>query len=343
MSFSWNPRYHNWRCRRRVNGRVMQATFTYKEDAAEWDRNMERRAAGLEPLQRDVTLAQGWALYQQQLEVRGSPETTFAFYRCKYARLEEWFTPVSVLNCIDKDTVQAYLMTRRQAGIANKTIKDELSLLRRLTVRAEVRPEWRMPQLRVVQVRRIPPTPEEAAILWRELHGPALTAFALCLLAGMRASETFRVTRADYDEKSRTLDLTGRKTQDTLVVPVVPTLAALLPAAGRLVPISEWGVASEFRRASKRAGLRNWTGPGLGRHAHATWAIQYGGFTSQQVADALGHLLPGAATPRYIHAGAVEPVRRPVAELVEGTLLAALAALDSGGKVVQFAGRRPPR
>jgi hypothetical protein len=62
MSVTWDARYHNWRCRRRVNGRIMHATFTYKDNAIEWDRNMERRAAGLEPLPRDVTLAQGWAL-----------------------------------------------------------------------------------------------------------------------------------------------------------------------------------------------------------------------------------------------------------------------------------------
>jgi len=342
MSVIWDARYHNWRCRRRVNGRIMHATFTYKDNAIEWDRNMERRAAGLEPLPRDVTLAQGWALYQEQLEVRGSSETTFRYYECKYKRLEEWFTPVAVLNRIDKDTIQAYLMTRRRASVGNRTIKHELSLLRRITVRSEVEPAWRTPQLRVLDPRRVPPAPEEAARLWRELHGPELTAFGLCLLAGMRASETLRATRTDYDEATRTLALTGRKTSDELVVPVVPTLAALLPRSGRLVPDGESALASGFRRAAQRAGLRSWIGPGLGRHAHATWAIAYGGFTSQHVADALGHALPGAATPRYIHAGAVEPMRRPVAKLVEKTLLAALAALDSGGRTVQFAGRRPP-
>ena len=34
--------------------------------------------------------------------------------------------------------------------------------------------------------------------------------------------------------------------------------------------------------------------------------------------------------------------RRLVSSTVEKTLLAALAALDSGGRKVQFAGRRPP-
>jgi hypothetical protein len=40
MSFVWNPRYHNWRCRRRVNGRTMQPTFTYM------DNTLERRPRG---------------------------------------------------------------------------------------------------------------------------------------------------------------------------------------------------------------------------------------------------------------------------------------------------------
>jgi hypothetical protein len=71
-----------------------------------------------------------------------------------------------------------------------------------------------------------------------------------------------------------------------------------------------------------------WHGPGLGRHAFVSWAVQFGGFTTAQVADALGHRLPGVAMPLYIHAQVVEPVRRPMSLKVKAVLL---KALGNGG------------
>jgi len=108
----------------------------------------------------------------------------------------------------------------------------------------------------------------------------------------------------------------------------VDTLAVLLPSSGPLVAATEAAVRSALVRASARAGTRTWSGPGLGRATFSTWAVRYGGFTQEQVADALGHRTPGSATPGYIRAQAVEPVRRPMARLVERVLLEAVAGLQ---------------
>ena len=90
-------------------------------------------------------------------------------------------------------------------------------------------------------------------------------------------------------------------------------------------------VVSALRRASDRAGVPMVTGPGIGRHIFGSYALSYGPFTETQVADALGHSAPGV-TQRYLHALAVNPLRRPMAKVVEEVLLGALAKVEIPGE-----------
>ena len=332
----WDAGRGVYRCRRQVNKREYRASFRRKPDAEEWERNMDRRTAGLDPLPRIVTLQEAWDLYKAGLREAGSPETTLRYYRVKYARLEEHLSGGTVLNRLTHVDVQDYILARRRARrpAGNRTLRAELALLYRMTVRAgeahecEIVPAWRMPRLRVVERHRQVPEPEEMARLWHELHGPAQVAVGLCLFTGMRASEAMRAHTRDLSLRDKVLLLRERKTNDEHVVPIVDTLAVLLPSSGPLVAATEAAVRSALVRASARAGTRTWSGPGLGRATFSTWAVRYGGFTQEQVADALGHRTPGSATPGYIRAQAVEPVRRPMARLVERVLLEAVAGLQ---------------
>jgi len=314
-----------WQVRKQVKGRRVALSFTVKTDALEYLRNLERQDAGLPALQRPVSLEEGRKIYEDGLHQRGAPETTLRFYAAKFAVLERLFGAAGRLDRITEGDVGAYVEARRGEGVQNKTIKEELALLHRTTRRSGITPAWHKPALRVTYHPRRAPSPDEVAALWRELNGPPRVALALCLLTGMRASEAMRATVADCDLKAKTIRLTDRKTPDPVYVAIVPTLNGLLPKAGRLVGASADAVRSAMVRASKRAGTpATWYGPGLGRHSFASWAVQFGGFTTAQVADALGHRLPGVATPLYIHAQAVEPVRRPMSLKVESVLLKAL-------------------
>jgi len=329
----WDAGRGVYRCRRQVNKREYRASFRRKPDAEEWERNMDRRTAGLDPLPRIVTLQEAWDLYKAGLREAGSPETTLRYYEVKYARLEGHLSGVAILNRLTGTDIQGYILRRRQGSrpAGNRTLRAELALLYRMTVRAgeahecEIVPAWRMPRLRVVERHRQVPEPEEMARLWHELRGPAQVAVGLCLFTGMRASEAMRAHTRDLSLRDKVLLLRERKTNDEHVVPVVDTLAVLLPPSGPLVAATEAAVRSALVRASARAGTRKWSGPGLGRATFSTWAVRYGGFTQEQVADALGHRTSGTATPGYIRAQAVEPTRRPMAQLVERVLLGALA------------------
>ena len=323
-----------WRCRRMVRGRVYKASFTRREDAGEWLRNLERQAAGLDPIPQPVTLAEAWALYQGGLAQRGTTPETLRYYTSKYAALASVLGANAVVNRFAQGDVSGYLSARREDGVGNRTLRHELTLLRRMTTRAKIQPRWSMPDLKITEHPREVPTPAQFAAVWRHLEGPAAVALALCSFTGMRASEAFRCRAADYDAASGALRLSGRKAGDTHVVPVVPTVAELLPRSGALVKAKVSKVSSALRSASKAAGGPELSGPGIGRHCFATWAVTLCSYTTEQVGDALGHARPGA-TRRYIHGRGVVAIHRPMALAVESLVLAELGKL-SGAPVVSF-------
>ena len=155
---------------------------------------------------------------------------------------------------------------KRPAG--NRTVRAELALLHRMTVRAgealefDLIPQWRMPRFRIVERHRQVPTPAQLAAVWVRLEGPPLVALALCTLTGMRASEAFRAQADDVNAEDATIRLRGRKAGDELVVAMTDTLAALLPRTGRLVRANEYHVSWALERASRDAGGPRLSGPG---------------------------------------------------------------------------------
>jgi integrase len=333
-----------------VGGRNRKASFRRKADAEEWERARDREAAGLDPLPRLVTLKEGWELYQRGLRQRGSPETTFRYYHVKYDRLEEHFSEVAILNRLATPDIREYVAARQAAKrpAGNRTVRAELALLHRMTVRAgealdfDLIPQWRPPRFRIVEHHRRVPTPEQLAGVWVRLQGPPLVALALCTLTGMRASEAYRARASDVSAENATIRLPRRKAGDELVVALTDTLAALLPGTGRLVRAVHHEVSWAMERASRDAGAPKLTGPGIGRHCFATWAVAHAGFTTEQVADALGHRRPGA-TSHYIHAAAVEPLRRPMAKAIEALLLGAIAKAATPPEVEGGSGEPRPK
>ena len=323
-----------WRCRRMVRGRVYKASFTRKEDASEWLRKLERLGAGLEPIPQLVTLQEAWAIYRGGLAQRGTTPETLRYYGAKYAALTGILGEHAILNRVTEADVSRYLETRRDGGIGNRTLKSELTFLHRLAERAEAQPRWAVPPLKITENPRKVPTPAQWAAVWRQLEGPAAVALGLCTLTGMRASEAFRCHASDYDAERAVIRLSARKAGDVHVVPVVPTLAALLPAKGPLVKATEHEVSWALEAASKATKGPRLSGPGIGRHCFATWAVALCGYTEDKVGDALGHARPGA-TRRYIHAEAVEPIRRPMALAVEALVLAELGKLE-GAPLLSF-------
>lgn len=313
-----------YRVRKMVEGRVYCHTFSNAADAREYVRLLERAAAGLEVRPARWTLTDAQRAYDDRLTERGSGAETVRYYAAKWKALRTVLGEDCVLADLTPADASRYVAARRpEKGrtAANRTIRAELALLWRSYRLLGLRPEWTVPELRIETRRRQVPAPAAVARLWTFLDGPPRTALALCLLTGMRASEALRLTADKWDRERRVLRLTHRKSGDELEVAVIPLLAALLPAKGLLVPMAEKDMRSAFRAASQAAGVApRWSGPGLGRHCFATWAQEFCGYTTEQVADALGHTRPGLATKHYTHARAVEPLLRPMCEAI-GALL----------------------
>jgi integrase len=344
-NITFDRRHGRYRVRKAVNGREYNRTFTRPEDAEEYVRTLERRAAGLEPLPVTATLAEAEAAYLAKLRERGCSSETLRFYGPKFDALRTAFGAGQDLSRLDDAAISAYLKLRRvgeegkKKVRSNRTLRAELALLHRVSRLVKVRPTWDIPDLVVPnQPRRYVP-PEELAHLWVALadRSPAKIALGLCALGSLRASEAFRATAAHVASDRTVLALAGpeRKTGQPHTIPLVRTLTAQLPARGALVGAVHHEVAYVLKRTSRRLGLPAWTGPGLGRHVFASWAVKYAGYTSGQVAEALGHARPGAVR-FYVHGEAVESLLRPMAEQVERVLLEAIAALDTGAEVLPF-------
>lgn len=314
-----------WRVRVTRLGRVFKATARTREEA-EAIRDAIRRGT---PVVTAPTLSSSAVEWVERLIQIGRSPETLRYYDAKLAALVRGLGD-RVLTTIDDSDIAAYVAGRRQAGASARTIREELAILARLYRAAGLPLPWRMPALRIEERYRRAPDPEEVAHLWLALgEHPAKAALALCILTGMRASEAMRAQAEWYDPGAQVLRLPGSatKTGRPRELPVVATLAALIPAAGPIVRASAVAVRQALRRASQRAGIPEWSGPGLGRHAFATWCVAYGGRVLEQVADALGHARPSLPTARYIHAVALRPLLRPMAELVERLLLDAISAL----------------
>jgi integrase len=333
-----------YRVRKQVKGRRVAKTFAHREDAEDWLRSLDRQAAGLEPLRMPLLLADARDRYVTHLGEIGASTETMRYYAAKFAALVTVLGSGCDLAQLDDARISAYLAARRdkpegRAVRSNRTLRAELALLVRISRLCKLRPAWDMPKLIVPMNPRRYVTPDELARLWAALEPgePAQVALGLCALGGLRAAEAYRATAADVDRVNATLTLGGprRKTGHPHTIPLVPTLLVLAPRHGALVAAKHEQVSWRLKRLSRTLGIPTWTGPGLGRHSFASWAVRYGGFTGSQVADALGHARPGAIR-FYVHAEAVETLMRPMALRVESVFLQALNGLASTPAVLPF-------
>ena len=318
----YDKRTKRWAVEKVVAGKRHRKSFASRDDATDHIRQLERGSVGLPSLVVRVSLSEAKRVYWKRLKTWGARPETYRYYTNKFEALAKVLGEKAQLHTLTQSDIAEYIRLRRQNKVSNGTIHDELAILHRATRRAGSTPQWAVPPLRVTRKMRPAPLPEEVARLWCQLRGASKVAVALTLLTGMRAEEAFRGKASDL--KGDILKLPNRKEGDEHWVYVVPTLKALLPSHGKLVAGTKVGVRSALVRASKRAGVATWSGPGLGRHCFATWA-RLAGFSTQQAADGLGHSWPGVATPRYINIY-VDPTRKAMAESAEKLLLEALAS-----------------
>ncbi|HVN75208.1 MAG TPA: hypothetical protein VMT19_02745 [Thermoanaerobaculaceae bacterium] len=82
-NITYDRRQARYRVRKSVHGREHSRTFTRLEDAEQYVRTLERRAAGLEPLPVTATLAEAEAAHLAKFRGRDCRFETLRFYGLK--------------------------------------------------------------------------------------------------------------------------------------------------------------------------------------------------------------------------------------------------------------------
>jgi len=173
--------------------------------------------------------------------------------------------------------------------------------------------------------RRLVRTPDEIALLWFHLSREARAGVGLCLLAGLRAAETYRADATWCRWKQKELWVPITKTNTWNRTALTDTLSKLLPRSGPLLTLTENQLRTQLIHASKSAGIHPpYQGPGAFRHHAATWAID-SGHTKEHVKLILSHA-SGSVTDRYIHTQSITQ-KRKVLQTVETLLLKSLKKL----------------
>lgn len=220
------------------------------------------------------------AAFEQSLTLRGRSRRTAE----KYARTMELFAQwQATRGDIDEaDALAEWINIGRRAGLSPGTIRQRLA-----TGRSWL--DWRGLDRGPLTDYKVPPLPQAephplpgGIVDVRRMLDAASTdqsrhAVALGGLAGLRVAETLTLTRDDVQARRGATVLVVRgKGERRREVPVSGELLRYLdemPAAGRLVPMSNSGARRAITRAAEEAGVSGSTGDGVSSHdLRATFA-----------------------------------------------------------------------
>lgn len=321
-----------YRARKTVQGVEHRRTFTYRDDAREWLRTLERHAAGLPVVAPSLTLQECLDRQTRHLITRSRSLETRTYYDRIHDTLRAHFGLGAGVASLTQRSIDTFVAARRAQGAGDARIAKELGALRALTRLSGIATDWRVPDFSRPPARRRLPPDHEIAAVYRALRRPELErAFLLALLAGLRPAELQRATWAWVDLADRTLTVEAAKAGGTHLTWIVDTLHASLicavPAhAGPLIPISETALRSALYRRSLALRLAHpWTGLEPLRHACATWAYAAGA-TEHDIDVLLSHKTTSVARRHYLHATNL-PLKRRLLECVEIRFLAAMEKL----------------
>jgi integrase len=335
-----------------VRGKVRKFSHKNRALVEQWLEERDRERAGLPASGRTRRhqLRTAFDDYLAELRRYKRPTSTLQFYGNKFGRLCDGLGGDGFVDWLGQAEIDAYIAERLKEAGPGTAVK-ELRVLATVARWLKVRMEWEIPRMLAEShkpKRRRIPTIDDAARLWLVLEPPAKAAMGLCLLAGMRASEACRARAEWCDWRARELYLPeeGTKEREPNRTAMVASLAKVLPRRGRLVPCTKSQLAAAFRRGFAAAGMETGVqGPGVFRHAAATWLTEVG-FGRDDVRLILSHA-HGDITARYLH-GQMIARKRTMLRALEAYFLKAVARVRrrGTGKVRSTAGnapKRPPR
>ena len=324
-----------FRTRLRVFNRVEQATFAYhgssdrmraKERALAWlhEKDCARKCLHVTTKQTLLSACMDYlAETKHRVGLGTRSEQTLVYWTQILSRLLTAFGDRHSLLFTETE-VREYAIRREIGGAAAGGIK-ELAGLRTVLAAAGHPAVWKMPRTEAKKkISRVPPDAEVAAVFKSLGRDDLQLAFLLALLLGVRPGDVRRLTYEQVDRASRTISFDTSKTGEANVLPLVPTLYAKMAreGGGELVTLSNSAIKSALIRRSEGLGLSvKWEGLRTLRHVCATW-IHEEGYSQQQVALVLAHVIPGV-TRTYLHAAPVR-LKTEMLGVVERRFLAAL-------------------
>lgn len=310
----------------RFSGNTGKAT---RRDAESWLKaeraRLAARAAAAPAHGRDLTLSNALVSYWHEV---GQHHVNADSTDRDLARLRDWIGPATPLSHITDATVAALIARRRGEGVGPATVNRTLTqVLRKVLGRA--RRVWKVPvadidwpahMLAEPQERVRELTVAEQERLFAAMRPDYANAVLFALLTGCRRIEVVHLRWADVDWFNGLIKVRG-KAGRVRRLPITPALKALLwplqahhpdrvftyarqraggtrdTARGARVSVSMEGFKTDWRRAVKRAGLRDFRFHDL-RHTMATRTLRHSNL--RVVQNLLGHQDP-KTTSRYAH------------------------------------------
>jgi len=303
--------------------RVYKKVCRTRRNAELWLERKEAEILGLPVESGPVLLSEAAELWQDKLRTRNRAENTIKYYRVKHTIITKEMGDMPLQN-VTQLILDEYVRHRTERGIGPGTINKEIDAFKRLYAVTDVKPPWRYEGMSHSPKERRTRSPQEVRALWGYLPLEVRVVSGLCLFAGLRASEAFRVQQSWINRGDKILEVLTRKRRDTLRTALVDTLADLLPESGPVVRVDEYECDRALQKASQAVGIKPpFRGPGIFRHHCGTWGIDYsdGKFNKTHAMMVLGHQT-GGVTGRYLDTQLVTQ-KRQFLEAVESAFLTA--------------------
>lgn len=285
-----------WWHRDPVTGRPTSTGFTDFEAARTHHRARERVAA--DPAQAAAAEAElgFWCDQLAAMKARGKSEATVRVCRQKLGQVLGVLGRECRLADITPPKIDEYVAERREHVTDHTIVKEfgELTQALKLAKRAGCYP-GDIAALRPLDLhtgyvpRKRALTREEVVRLLAELEPKRGALVALCVGLGLRLSEAFRLTPADFDLAGGKVFVGGTKTEQARrYLPILSVTRSLVEEGSRHTPLERWDdVRRDLARACTRAGIERCTPNDL-RRSFATLLIE-AGVDRDVVRRLLGH------------------------------------------------------
>ena len=310
-------------------GKVWKSTGTRSKKIAQeilrhWENEVAKGNIGIIDIE-PIGFSDFTAKYLEWARIKKRPETYHRELKIIRTHLKTFFQD-KPLDRIQKADIERYREERKKAGVKNRTINLELTLLHRILKLGLERnhlsrlPYQKLSELRLKETdseRKKALNQAEVKRLLEFSEGLTQLYIALLYYTGMRKSEALSLSWDDIDLEREEIIIRPKpeldfapKSGKERIIPLHPDLKAILENIPRNAGKGKWLFSNQkgerikdlresFKNACKKAGLEGIT-PHCLRHSFASLMIQ-NGVDARTLSEILGHSSPIITLNIYSH------------------------------------------